>query len=113
MFKLKFILCSTLFIIFLIITSIVKNKSRVLEKQINNLNIKISSKQKNLSEAQLEFNYLSSPSKIEKKLDIIGLKEYKPISNSNIFLKPSDFFNLHNKFSTFNNLNEKKIQKKE
>ena len=113
MFKIKFIFCSILFITFLIITSIIKNKSRILEKQITNLNIKISSKQKNLSEAQLEFNYLSSPSKIEKKLDIIGLKEYKPISYSNIFLKPLDFLNLHNKFSTSNNLNEKKIQKKQ
>ena len=111
MFKIKFIFCSILFITFLIITSIIKNKSRILEKQITNLNIKISSKQKNLSEAQLEFNYLSSPSKIEKKLDIIGLKEYKPISYSNIFLKPLDFLNLHNKFSTINNLNEKKFKK--
>ena len=41
MFKTKYIICTTLFVTFLIITSVIKNKSRLLEKQITNLNIKL------------------------------------------------------------------------
>ena len=41
MFKSKYIICTTLFVTFLTITSLIKNKSRLLEKQITNLNTKI------------------------------------------------------------------------
>ena len=37
MFKTKFIISTTLILIFLIITSVVKNKTRIIEKQISNL----------------------------------------------------------------------------
>ncbi len=46
MFKTKFIISSIIFIIFLTTTSIVKNKTRVLEKKITNLNISILEKKK-------------------------------------------------------------------
>ena len=59
MFKKKYIICATLFLAFLIITSFIKNKSRLLEKQTTNLNIKIISKEKDINEAQLDFYYLS------------------------------------------------------
>ena len=111
MFKTKFIFCVSIFVTFLIITSLIKNKSRLLEKQISNLNIKIAAKKKDLNEAQLDFYYLSSPAEIEKKLNIIGLTNYQPIKYSKIFLKISDFENIQKKLSTINNLNEKKIQK--
>ena len=112
MFKTKYVICTILFITFLIVTSFVKNKSRLLEKQITNLNIEIKSKEKDVNETQLDFYYLSSPAEIEKKLNIIGFNKYVPISYSNIFLKVSDFTLSKYKFSTLNSLNEKKIQKK-
>ena len=112
MFKKKYIICATLFLAFLIITSFIKNKSRLLEKQTTNLNIKIISKEKDINEAQLDFYYLSSPAEIEKKLSIISFNNYTPISYSKIFLKLSNFISNQSKFTTLNNLNEKKAQKK-
>ena len=35
MFKIKFLISITIFIIFLITTSVIKNKTRIIEKQIN------------------------------------------------------------------------------
>ena len=113
MLKTKFIISPAIIIIFLIFTSIVKNKSRVLEKKITNLNSKIISKENNLNEAQLDFYYLSSPAEIEKKLNMIGFDNYQPIVHSKIFLKISDFTEIENKVSTFKNINEKKIKKKQ
>ena len=40
MFKIKFIFSVTIFLTFLFITSVVKNKTRIIEKQILNLNSK-------------------------------------------------------------------------
>ena len=112
MFKLKFIFSILIFISFLIVTSTVKNKARILEKEILSLNNKISSKEKNINEAQLDFYYLSSPQEIEKKLSLIGFDNYQPISHSKIFFHISDFINIQNKFSNLKHLNDKKIQKK-
>ena len=68
MFKTKIIITTTLIITFLILTSIIKNKTRVLEKKIINLNSTITLKEKNINEAQLDFNYLTSPAEIEKRI---------------------------------------------
>ena len=46
MFKRKFIISTTIFVVFLIITSVIKNKTRVIEKKILNLNVNILSKKK-------------------------------------------------------------------
>jgi hypothetical protein len=112
MFKTKYIISTILLVAFLIITSFIKNESRTLEKKITNLNIKILLNKKDINESQLDFYYLSSPAEIEKRLNIIGLNNYQPISYSKIFFKVSDFTLNENKFSTLNNLDEKKIQKK-
>ena len=81
MFNSKFIFSLLIFTFFLIITSIIKNQSRILEKHIIGLNDNILLKEKNLSEAQLEFFYLSSPSQIEKKIKSKDLEKFKPIKN--------------------------------
>ena len=111
MFRTKFIISITIFVTFLIITSAIKNKTRVIEKQILNLNAKILIKKKDINETQLDFYYLTSPSEIEKKLDIIGFDNYQPIKYSNIFFDISDFTESQNKFSNLKNINEKKIKK--
>ena len=55
MFKLKFIVSAIVLVFFLIFTSTIKNETRVIEKNISNLNKKILFTKKNLNEAQLEF----------------------------------------------------------
>ena len=110
MFRSKIIICITIFTTFLVFTSAIKNRTRIIEKQISHLNNKILFKKKDFNEAQLEFYYLSSPAEIEKKLSLIGFSNYQPIKYSNIFFKISDFDNIQNKFSNFKNLNEKKIK---
>ena len=50
MFKNKFVISISLFITFLVFTSTIKNKTRVLEKKISNLNTKILLKNKDLNE---------------------------------------------------------------
>jgi len=112
MFKTKYIISTILLVAFLTITSFIKNETRTLEKKITNLNIKVLLNEKDINEAQLDFYYLSSPAVIERKLNIIGLNNYRPISYSKIFFKVSDFTLNENKFSTLNYLDEKKIQKK-
>ena len=111
MFKTKFIISLTILVIFLLTTSAIKNKTRVIEKQITNLNKIILIKEKNINEAELDFHYLTSPVEIEKKINIIGLNNYQPIKYSNIYLKISDYNIIHNKISNLNNLNGEKIQK--
>ena len=99
MFKTKFIISLSIFVIFLTITSIIKNETRLFEKEIFNLNKKISIKKKNINEAQLEYYYLSSPEEIEKKINVIGLNSYKPIPFSKIFFNISNFNNIEKKLS--------------
>ena len=99
MFKKKFILSISFFIIFSVFTSVIKNKTRVIEKHISNLNMSISSKEKNINEAQLEFFYLTSPAELEKKIIEIGFNDYQPIKFSKIFFNVSDFTDIHNKIS--------------
>ena len=112
MFKMKFVIASSIFISFLLVTSIIKNKTRVIEKNISNLSKIILIKTKDINEAQLDFHYLTSPAEIEKKLSIIGFDNYKPIKYSNIFFDISDFTEIQNKISNLKNIHEKKIQKK-
>ena len=99
MFKKKFILSISFFIIFSVFTSVIKNKTRVIEKHISNLSMSISSKEKNINEAQLEFFYLTSPAELEKKIIEIGFNDYQPIKFSKIFFNVSDFTDIHNKIS--------------
>ena len=108
MFKNKFVISVSLFITFLVFTSTIKNKTRVLEKKISNLNTKILLKNKDLNETQLDFYYLTSPAKIEKKLKMIGFDIYKPIKYSNIYFSISNFSQIDNKISNLKKFNEKK-----
>ena len=112
MFKTKFIITLSLFISFLLVTSVIKNKTRVIEKNISKLSSKILIKSKDINEAQLDFHYLTSPAEIEKKLSMIGFDNYQPIKYSNIFFNISDFFEIQNNTSKLKIIYEKKIQKK-
>ena len=112
MFKMKFIIASSIFISFLLVTSIIKNKTRVIEKNISNLSKIILIKTKDINEAQLDFHYLTSPAEIEKKLTTIGFDNYQPIKYSRIFFNISDLTEIQNKISNLKNIHEKKTKKK-
>jgi hypothetical protein len=108
MFKAKLITSTFIFILFLIIISIIKNKTRIIEKEISKLNLEIASKEKDINETQLEYFYLTSPAQIEKRLKIIGFNEYQPIRQSKIYFNVFDFVNLEKKISKLGVSNEKK-----
>ena len=112
MFNSKLFFSLTVFIFFLIITSLIKNQSRIMEKQIKVLSSKIIAKEKIISEAELEFSYLSSPNEIEKKLKVRDLEKFEPIKHSNIFYDIHDFNISEKKLSNLINIDEKKIRKK-
>ena len=108
MFKTKLTISISIFITLLVITSIIKNKTRVIEKQISYFNSKILLNKKDVNESQLDFYYLSSPKEIEKRISTIGFSNYQPISYSKIFFDISHFTNIKNKVSNLKKLNEKK-----
>ena len=108
----KLIISSVIFVSLLLITSTIKNKTRIIEKKILNLNTQILIKKKDVNETQLDFYYLTSPLEIEKRLIVIGLENYQPIVHSKIFFDISDFTKIKNKITNLKRSNEKKIKKK-
>jgi hypothetical protein len=112
MFKTKFVISASIFMAFLVITSSIKNETRVIEKKISSLNKKVLLKKKDINETQLDFYYLTSPAEIETRLNKIGFENYEPISFSRIFFNINNFIKLNKKISNLKNLNEEKTQKK-
>ena len=82
---------------FFIAIPIIKNETRLIEKKIQNHQTQITFLNKDLSEAFLEFNYLSSPAvledKINKNIDI----KYDNLNISQIYLDFDDFINEQKK----------------
>jgi hypothetical protein len=95
----KKIIIILIYVSFFIAISIVKNESRFVEKKIQNHKSKIFILEKNLLEATLEFEYLSSPavlsSKIEKNLD----QKYNSLDFSQIYLNIEDFASQQKKIT--------------
>ena len=102
MFKLKILTSIFVFSFFLIGTSIIKNKTREIEKKIHKANNSIVIKEKDLKESQLDYSYLTSPSQIEKKLELLDSNRYFPMEYSKIFLSIENFLDLKNKFTEKN-----------
>ena len=98
MFKFKIISSILVFTFLLVATSYIKNQTREIEKKIFTLSKIIYNQEKNLSELQLDFSYLSSPSIIEMKIENLQDNKYSPIENSKIFLSISSFTDLQKKF---------------
>ena len=84
---------------FFIAIPLIKNESRLIEKKIQNHKSIIFISSKNLLEANLEFQYLSSPAvlsnKIKKSLD----KKYNNLKLSQIYLNIEDFMSEKNKIT--------------
>tara|TARA_B000000557_G_scaffold122292_1_gene99212 strand:+ start:461 stop:799 length:339 start_codon:yes stop_codon:yes gene_type:complete len=112
MFKLKIFISILIFSFLLIATSIVKNQTRKIEKEISFYQKVIHHKEKDINETQLDFFYLTSPIMIEEKILLLSDRDYLPMEYSRIFLNISNFLNIENKLVIKNDQNEKKIQKK-
>ena len=93
----KKLLIILIYISFFIAIPIIKNESRLIEKKIRSTKSEIFFIEKNLLEASLEFQYLTSPavlsSKIEKHLD----QKYNNLDISQIYLNIEDFISEKNK----------------
>ena len=111
MFRLKIIIPTIIFLTFLIVTSIIKNQTRIIEKKLYMLSKNIVLKEKDSNESQLEFYFLSSPLELEKKIKNLGYNNYSPIKNSKIFLSLSKFTDIQKKISILNYQDEKKTKK--
>ena len=86
-----------IYIFFFIAIPIIKNESRLIEKKIQAHESEIFILENNLLEASLEFQYLTSPAvlfkKIEKNLDL----KYNNLDLSQIYLSIEDFISEQKK----------------
>ena len=80
MLRIKFLSSIIIFSLLLIGTSIIKNKTRDIEKKIYQLNKIIHLKKNDFNESQLDYFYLTSPAIIEKKIENLDINLYSPLS---------------------------------
>ncbi len=111
MFRIKILISVVIFSSLLILTSFIKNQTRIIEKKIFNVSKTVNLKENDLSESQLDFFYLTSPSIIEKKIENLDSIQYVPMEYSKIFLSISNFIELENKVAIQGIQNEKKKKK--
>ena len=93
MFKKSVIVSLSIFFILMIFTSIVKNNTRNIEKNIEKLVREISLLERELEDAKIDFIYLSTPEKLREKLTDLTNTKYLSYDYSRIFLSTKDFIN--------------------
>lgn len=87
----KFIISLLVFSFLLFFTSIIKNKTRVIEKNIISYKKKISFLERELHESQLDYFYLSSPKILQEKISFLSNDKYQYMSISKIYLNYDNF----------------------
>ena len=107
MFKVKLTTSLLIFSILLGVTSAIKNKTRIIEKNIYSYEKKIINLQNNLYEAQLDFSYLSSPENLSKNIFEYSNEEYSILSRSRIYQSLDEFLK-ESKKTTMKSINENK-----
>ena len=91
MFKKSLIFSLTVFFTLMIITSLIKNKTRNLEKEIKKINKEVAFLEKQLSDAEIDYIYLSSPKKLKKYLSTFNKEKYLSFDHSRIFFSTEQF----------------------
>ena len=91
MFKKSLILSLTVFLTLMVITSVIKNKTRNLEKEIEKINKEVAFLEKQLSDAEIDYIYLSSPEKLKKYLSTLDKEKYLSFDYSRIFFSTEQF----------------------
>ena len=112
MSKIKLIISICIFSILLVITSVVKNQTRIIEKNIYKIDRKIAVIEKDLHETELDYSYLSSPNNLSKKIKDLAFIEYIAMDFSRIYLSYKDFTDSQKKITILKTKNEKKTKKK-
>ncbi len=99
LFNKKKIIVLLVYVSFLITIPIIKNETRFIEKKIRDHNSQILFLEKNLSEAYLEFYYLTSPEvlqdKVTQNIDFI----YNNLNFSQIYHDFDDFIKQQKKMT--------------
>jgi hypothetical protein len=96
----KKIIIILIYISFFITIPIIKNKSRLIETKIQNYESKIFALEKNLLEANLEFQYLSSPSVLSEQVEKNLNQKYNNLHFSQIYLNIESFLSEQNKITS-------------
>jgi len=112
MFKIKLIILICIFSILLSVTSLIKNQTRIMEKSIYKIDIKIANIERDLHETELDYSYLSSPNNLSKKIKDLAFIDYMPMDFSRIYLNYRDFMDSQKKITILKINNEKKTKKK-
>lgn len=94
------------FSFFLILIGIVKNETRIIEKQILINEKELENFEKKLFEAQLEYYYLSSPAILSKKIEQFTMSDYVNLEFSQIYFNIEHFLNEKKKITKVT-INEK------
>ena len=97
MFNKKILISLTVFSVLMILTSIIKTQTRLIEKNISYYEKKISNLENNLYETQLDYFYLSSPDYISKKILEYSNEEYSSIKYSEIYFSLEQFIDQQKK----------------
>ena len=99
MFNKKTIIIISIFILFTVLTPIIKNETRSIERDISKYKKKINFLNKNIFEAQLEYFYLSSPDILSKKIRKYSDDNYLTLGLSQIYLNMEIFLDQKRKIS--------------
>ena len=84
MIKFKIFISIAVFSLLIILTSIIKTQTRILEKKIYKSKIILANIEKDLHETQLDYSCLTSPSYLSK-IDNLSYFQYSPMDFSRIF----------------------------
>tara|TARA_A100001011_G_C14233637_1_gene809996 strand:- start:643 stop:981 length:339 start_codon:yes stop_codon:yes gene_type:complete len=112
MSKIKLIISLLIFSILLGFTSVIKNKTGIIEKKIYKINTRILIIEKDLHETELDYFYLSSPKNLSVKIEDLSSIEYLPMDFSRIYFNYKNFIDSQKKITILKAENEKKTQKK-
>ena len=110
MIRLKLFITISIFSLLVIFTSVIKNQTRIIEKDIIKIDRKILALEKDLHETELDYFYLSSPNNLSKRTKNLALVEYVPMDFSKIYLSLKDFTESKNR-TTLRIKNETKKEK--
>ena len=104
----KIFLSITILILFAILTSYIKNETRVIERKIEKLNKIVGRHSNQIYEAQIDFSYLSSPKHLSNVISELNFDKYYPKNYSEIYLSFEDFKDTNSKTAGTNQQYEKK-----
>jgi predicted phage-related endonuclease len=99
LFNKKKLLIILIYISFFIAIPIIKNGSRLIEKKIETYESQIFSLEKDLLEATLEYQYLTSPSSLSNKIEKHLGQKYSNLDLSQIYLSLDDFISEQKKIT--------------